>query len=522
MNRDKNSSQYQIARGQYFTPRYIADYMVGMLESSRESLILEPSSGEGVFIDALQAQGFNRIMAYEIDRSLIKHSCVKNESFVSVQPNFQFDAIIGNPPYVRWKNMLPESKVELNDNPIWRANFNGLCDYFYIFILKSIKLLRHGGELVFICPDYWISTKHATNLRKFMLKNGCFSNIIRFHETAIFDGVNSSFMIFRYIKGGCLEHIDVIQFPKKRNLKKDTSSLNEILGHAEKFSLPQFLIDSAWTVANKHSLHQVSLLEKICSRNDENLVADRYPTVGDVCDIGNGMVSGLDKAFQTQLNDQYTSEEIFSSINVAKAKHLEPYRITRLTDYIFIRGTYSENELKIRFPNFYKSLLPYRIQLDRRYNYNRNLPYWEWAFPRNYQMFRSASKRILVPCKERITNKDHFRFAIAESGIYPTQDVTALFKKQHTQESLEYIAAYLNHPAVFHWVRHKGVIKGGIVEFSEKPLSSIPFRKINWNIPDEVQAHHAITCGVNNYMQTGDKFYLNHLEALFAKLGMEK
>lgn len=35
--------------GQYFTPSYIARIMVDLIESPRDSKILEPSAGEGVF-----------------------------------------------------------------------------------------------------------------------------------------------------------------------------------------------------------------------------------------------------------------------------------------------------------------------------------------------------------------------------------------------------------------------------------------------------------------------------------------
>lgn len=410
----------------------------------------------------------------------------------------------------------------LGSSPEWKTHFNGLCDYFYIFILKSIKLLKPGGELVFICPDYWLSTSHAAALRQFMLENGGFSDIVRFHESPLFEGVSSSLMIFRYVKTVRPANIHIVQIQGQANLGKSASSFAERIAQAKRFSIQQFSTGSAWTIAEQSEMRRAIFLEKTCAHHKQGSspLAAPYATIGDVCDIGNGMVSGLDKAFQTRIGPQHTLEETAGSIRVAKAKHLKPYRVTQLTDYIFVRGIQDEAAFMQRFPNFYAALQPSRDALKKRYDYRRELPYWQRAFPRSYPLFSSAAPRILVPCKERITNKDCLRFAIAEQGVYPTQDVTALFKKPDTRESLEYITAYLNQPSVFHWIKLKGTMKGGVAEFSEKPLASIPFRHINWNNPDEVMVHHGITENVKQYMRAGESSCLDNINDLFATLGV--
>lgn len=45
--------------GQYFTPKVVADFMIDMANISEKSKILEPSCGEGVFLDLLKQKGFN-------------------------------------------------------------------------------------------------------------------------------------------------------------------------------------------------------------------------------------------------------------------------------------------------------------------------------------------------------------------------------------------------------------------------------------------------------------------------------
>jgi len=54
--------------GQYFTPEIVADFMIGLATISSESKILEPSCGEGVFLELFQKKGYENLTAYEIDK----------------------------------------------------------------------------------------------------------------------------------------------------------------------------------------------------------------------------------------------------------------------------------------------------------------------------------------------------------------------------------------------------------------------------------------------------------------------
>ncbi len=187
--------------GQYFTIKSIADFMVSLISHPHSSSILEPACGEGVFLDALGQQGFRNVTAYEIDATLKPpFPGVRFQSFVSSPINERFDVVIGNPPYIRWKHLEPELKAELEHSPLWRQYFNSLCDYLYLFILKSIEQLHDDGELLFICSDYWFTSTHAHKLRQIMMARGTFSEIYRFKEAPLFKGVTASLLIFRYIK----------------------------------------------------------------------------------------------------------------------------------------------------------------------------------------------------------------------------------------------------------------------------------------------------------------------------------
>ena len=168
--------------GQYFTPSYIARMMVDLIELPRDSKILEPSVGEGVFLDVLHEVGYSNIEGIEIDSSLNQNMIhtVYNESFVSWLKDGEYSVVIGNPPYIRWKNLEEFQKNEIKEHPLWGVLFKSLSDYLTVLIANAIQNLRDGGELIFITPSFWMHTMHSKKLRAWMLDQGSFSHVINF------------------------------------------------------------------------------------------------------------------------------------------------------------------------------------------------------------------------------------------------------------------------------------------------------------------------------------------------------
>ena len=510
--------------GQFFTPKLISEYMVKLSTTTKNGNILEPSCGEGVFLNSLIENGFKNIDAYEYDTTLNNKSSIPitYESFINQDIDKKYDLIIGNPPYIRWKNLKEELKEELNNNELWQSYFNSLCDYLYIFILKSIDILKDNGELIFITPEYWMHTTHSNTLRNYMIENGYFETIIHFSETPIFDGVNSSIIIFKFIKSkNKLKNIKFVEYNSRKKI--DASIVDKIYNNISfkdisYKEIPQFKKDAKWLLATQDIIDELKTYENNCISNDK-LLNNTFYTIGDISNIGNGMVSGLDKAFQlNNENLNLTPLEEKSTIKVLKAKSLSSYIHSEYTKYIFITENITEQDFLTNYPNFYNHLLEYKEKLNKRYNYNRDIKYWEWVFLRNYNLFKLDTKKIFIPCKERISHKDYFRFSIVEPEYYPTQDVSAIYLKDDIKESIYYILALLNNFRVFHWLKYNGIIKGNIVEFSEKPISSIPIKLIDWNNENEVKLHNEITLNVKNYITTKNKDYLIKVNELLDKL----
>ena len=505
--------------GQYFTEPYVAEFMVSLISHNTSSQILEPSCGRGVFLDILKKYGYTNLEAYEIDTTLAtNYNCVQHKSFLSAPLSEKYDVIIGNPPYIRWKNLEDELKQELSANLLWNTYFNSLCDYLYIFILKSIEQLSEGGELIFICSDYWMNTTNSLSLRNYMCQHGYFERIYHFKEAPLFEKVCASFVIFKYIKSSQSSSKEITLFSYN---KKGQPTLKE-LQEGKCFDvrqIPQFVENQRWLLADKQTQTDLVTFEKICIKQ-KGLLEDILYRIGDVCDIANGMVSGLDAAFAVSEEEipNLNKQEKKCLINVLKAKNLERYTYSSTIPYIYMPSGIEKEEFLESYPHFATHFQPYIEQLDKRYQYGKKIPYWEFAFPRSKSLFEKPVPKIFIPCKERISHKQYFRFCYSPVGFYPLQDVTGIVRKSTCQESVEYLLAYLNTDYVFQWLRFNGIVKGEIVEFSEAPIANIPYLRIDWTNPEEILIHEKITNEVKHLLDDNQPAHQDTINQLFKSL----
>lgn len=506
--------------GQYFTPPGVAEAMVGLLRNGRSAPVLEPSCGLGVFLHALRRAGYTVIEGVEIDDSLEvdKDFTVHHESFISWSTTSKFSSIIGNPPYIRWKNLAEIQQLEVKSHKLWGDLFNSLSDYLTVFIANSVEHLLDGGELVFITPSFWMGTKHSSGLREWLLQRGSFSDLVTFGESEVFPGVASSIVIFRFVKGKSGEEIRRFTFIGGNRVPEEIDFFDGSQFFID--SIPHFRPGFHWTIATSEEQEVANALEACCIVPDPNTLFDepRLRRLGEFVDIANGMVSGLDKAFRIQEEEVglLNPVEKKALLRVVKARDLSvgvPHRVSR---YIDVPLGLDEHEFRTQFPYFYDRLNAFRDELLARYSYGRDLPFWEWAFRRSEAFLTSSKDKGFVPCKERLTNRERVRFAKVGGGVVATQDMTAFVPKEGVRESLDYILGYLLTRPVSDWIRLRGLMKGGVAEFSEKPLSEIPFRSIDWRDRKDVELHDNVARVFQNGARSGDlSSAISEIELLF-------
>ncbi|MDR3213202.1 MAG: class I SAM-dependent methyltransferase [Azoarcus sp.] len=182
------------ALGQVFTPDTMVRTMLA-LRANHDGRVLEPSAGEGAF-----SRHLPECVAIELDARIAPPGA-QTMDFFTMPMNERFDTIIGNPPYVRYQDIVPKTRAKL-DSRLFDARSN----LFLFFIEKCVRHLDDGGELIFITPREFIKLTAAARLNRWLYEQGTITHWIETGDARIFAGATPNCAIFRFVRGDFSRH----------------------------------------------------------------------------------------------------------------------------------------------------------------------------------------------------------------------------------------------------------------------------------------------------------------------------
>ncbi len=198
--------------GSFGTPAPIVDHLVRRTidpvvppgRSANEVIrILDPAVGDGVFLHAararIAARGGGRFTLHgvDVDPGAIRAArsrlgpgtdLVRGDALGARFPipaGEGFDAVIGNPPWGGWNRALPPAR-RARYRRLWRTA-RGILEPSALFIERATTLLREGGRLGLVLPDYLLLKRYPI-LRRHLLDHYVIEEMI--HWGRVFRGVN--------------------------------------------------------------------------------------------------------------------------------------------------------------------------------------------------------------------------------------------------------------------------------------------------------------------------------------------
>lgn len=158
--------------------------------------VLEPSCGNGAFARVIPG-----CVAVELDQRVAPPGALVQDFFTYPEAR-KFDTIIGNPPYVRFRDILPQTRRYLD-----MTHFDGRSNLFLFFIEKCIRHLNPGGELIFIVPRDFIKLTAARLLNTWLFEQGTITDFVETGDSVIFGPFVPNCAIFRFEKGRMDRHM---------------------------------------------------------------------------------------------------------------------------------------------------------------------------------------------------------------------------------------------------------------------------------------------------------------------------
>ena len=196
----QDSSSVRKARGAFFTPAGITQHIADWAIQDPADKVLEPSTGEAAFLTAaverlisigadtpvvhgveIHAPSARSARAVVAERGGRADIAVSDFFLVDATPTF--DAIIGNPPFIRYQEWTGAQRdrarfAALNQG----VALTGLSSSWAAFVAHSAGFLKRGGRLGLVLPAELLSVNYAAPIRRFLLENFATVELVVFDE----------------------------------------------------------------------------------------------------------------------------------------------------------------------------------------------------------------------------------------------------------------------------------------------------------------------------------------------------
>lgn len=307
----------------------IVQYMVRSLELRPYMKVLEPSSGDGVFIDALLDKELVTVDAYELNPEAVsqlkdKYRNSKQvkvfegdtllDSALNVKASTEgfYDVIVANPPYGAWQDQEKRKLLK----KIYPGFY--VKETYALFLYRCVTLLKEGGQLTFIVPDTYLNLHRHTALRKYLFANTKIKEIALF-PSSFFPGVN-----FGYA------NLCVVSLTRHSNANecfanefavidgfKDVSELEKV--HFSYDLLHQ------WRLSRFTQKQVFDNPDHALYIADNPLISEalsgKFSRLEDIADCVTGFYSGNDKAFIRELSSGNSAPSKYDTISDEEVRH---------------------------------------------------------------------------------------------------------------------------------------------------------------------------------------------------------
>lgn len=146
-----------------------------------------------------------------------------NDDALTWSSTIFFDYVIGNPPYISYKDIDVDSRKALREN--FSSCQTGKFDYCYAFIERGIQLLSARGKLVQLVPANIYKNVFGEKLRNILLPHICV--IKEYPGKALFDDALTSSTIFLFDKAASTSTIQYTNVPAQNELVLDKTGLGK-------------------------------------------------------------------------------------------------------------------------------------------------------------------------------------------------------------------------------------------------------------------------------------------------------
>ena len=416
-----------------------------------------------------------------IDDNTLNYNKVFNwrEEFADIMQNGGFDAVIGNPPYIK-EYTNKQAFTGLHSHYCYQ----GKMDLWYFFGCLALEIIKKEDGLIgYIAPNNWITNSGASKFRNQFLQKGKLTEFIDFGDFKVFDSAGIQTMIYIMKRS-----------ENNKSYEFDYSKvLNSKINHETNQLFLEKINDQRFTYF-KTTIEKETYLNKTINfiNAEVGIIIDKIKEKQnfelDKKEVAQGIVPNPD--IVNKRNFEKISKEKIEKYNLKvgdsvfvvdknkyKSKFLKPlYEPENFSKYF--HNTKNRKSL-IYIPKNNKPeleilnhLSKYKeIMEERRENLSGSIKFYNLHWGRDENFFKSGSKIVSL---RKCVNFPVFSYT--ENDCYVMLSFNIIKTERLNQK---YLTGLLNSKLIAFWLKYKGKMQGDNYQVDKEPLLNLPIIEPN-------------------------------------------
>ncbi len=413
-------------------------------------------------------------------------------SFPTVFKQGGFDAVIGNPPYIRIQTMteyLPKSVIDYYKTNFY-AGQSGNIDIYVVFIEKAYNLLNGKGLLGFIVPHKFFPSQFGENLRELITKNKSINEIVHFGSNKVFEQADT-YTCLLFLSSFINQDFKFVEF-------LNNAKLEELIQH--NLILNNEYVKSSNIIHPDKSKDKWSFKAGISGNLIEKLKKMQCLKLSDYSSkIFVGLQTSADNIFVLNVKDnKYTdyhnietfelySKQLNKMITIEKGlikpflmgRDLYRYNEPIFRNYVIFPYIIDKRKavlmtseyIKQNFPNGWQYILDNKKALEDREKGKFKKTWWQFGRTQNITEFEQ--KKILI---RELGDKPNMYFDT--DNFYHTAKIYSLILNEDNKSNYSYFLGLLNSKLLNYFIKNTSEIWGTSHKFKTQFLNPFPIPKI--------------------------------------------
>lgn len=417
-----------------------------------------------------------------------------------------FDAVIGNPPYIRIQNMVRYSETEVRyyqwtESPYTTARADNF-DKYALFIEKALGLLKPNGLLGYVVPYKFFTIRSGRALRELLAGGKHLVEITHFGTLQLFGKARSTYTCILILsrveqEHFTVEHVTDLAQWRLGQQRQITEHEADSIGEAPW----EFLSPEATALFDRLRRENLTVLSDVASIFvGVQTSADRIYIFEPITETANTVtfddVNGVRWTIEKAILRPALMDVQLPAFSRPQANTyiIFPYKVAESGAELF-----SVDQMQTQFPRCWEYLQSYESQLRARSLQNPEM-WYGYGRTQSLTRFNGEAKLIwpVLSLEPRYAYDDRdILFTGGGNGPY-----YGLRPLPDTELSIFYLQAILSHPVFEAMVKSvASTFRGGYKSHGKQFVQSLPIRQIDFTNHNEKSSHDNIMTSVQQLIQ---------------------